>query len=97
MGNTVFGFSGQEARNSVTIIGAGHVGLVSGCCFAEFGASVTFVDLDESRVAALKEGRIPIQVRRLGQLLAANADAGRLNFNALRPRLVVQGESFSQV
>ena len=40
---------------NVTIIGAGYVGLVSGCCFAEFGASVTCVDLDESRIAALKK------------------------------------------
>jgi len=45
---------------NVTIIGAGYVGLVSGCCFAEFGASVTCVDVDESRIAALKNGRIPI-------------------------------------
>ena len=65
---------------NVTIIGAGYVGLVSGCCFAEFGASVTCVDLDESRIAALKDGRIPIYEPGLDQLLAANTDAGRLNF-----------------
>jgi UDPglucose 6-dehydrogenase len=65
---------------NVTIIGAGYVGLVSGCCFAEFGASVTCVDLDESRIAALKEGRIPIYEPGLDQLLVANTAAGRLNF-----------------
>jgi len=65
---------------NVTIIGAGYVGLVSGCCFAEFGASVTCVDLDESRIAALKNGRIPIYEPGLDQLLAANTAAGRLNF-----------------
>ena len=64
----------------VTIIGAGYVGLVSGCCFAEFGASVTCVDLDESRIAALKDGRIPIYEPGLDQLLAANMAAGRLDF-----------------
>ncbi len=65
---------------NVTIIGAGYVGLVSGCCFAEFGASVTCVDLDESRVVALKDGRIPIYEPGLDRLLAANTAAGRLNF-----------------
>ena len=64
----------------VTIIGAGYVGLVSGCCFAEFGASVTCVDLDESRIAALKDGRIPIYEPGLDQLLVANTAAGRLDF-----------------
>ena len=65
---------------NVIIIGAGYVGLVSGCCFAEFGASVTCVDLDESRISALKEGRIPIYEPGLDQLVAANTAAGRLNF-----------------
>ena len=64
----------------VTIIGAGYVGLVSGCRLAEFGASVTCVDLDESRIAALKDGRIPIYEPGLDQLLAANTAAGRLDF-----------------
>ena len=65
---------------NVTIIGAGYVGLVSGCCFAEFGATVTCIDLEESRVVALKDGRIPIYEPGLDQLLAANTAAGRLNF-----------------
>ena len=33
----------------VVILGAGYVGLVSGPCFAEFGANVTCVDVDEQR------------------------------------------------
>ena len=37
---------------NVTTIGAGYAGLVSGCCFAEFGVCVTRVDLDESRIVA---------------------------------------------
>ena len=45
---------------NVVILGAGYVGLVSGACFAEFGATVTCIDVDEQRVAALSNGVIPI-------------------------------------
>ena len=45
---------------NVVMIGTGYVGLVSGTCFAEFGAAVTCVDLDESKVAKLRDGQIPI-------------------------------------
>ena len=64
----------------VVIIGAGYVGLVSSCCFAEFGAAVTCVDVDEARIKALVQRRIPIYEPGLSELLTTNADAGRLNF-----------------
>ena len=35
---------------NVTIIGSGYVGLVSGTCFAEFGANVTCIDKDENKI-----------------------------------------------
>ncbi|HQN41911.1 MAG TPA: UDP-glucose 6-dehydrogenase, partial [Pseudomonadales bacterium] len=44
----------------VVMVGAGYVGLVSGACFAEFGANVVCVDVDARRVEALQQGRIPI-------------------------------------
>ena len=64
----------------VVIIGAGYVGLVSGCCFAEFGVEVTCVDVDEARIKALAQRRTPIYEPGLKELLKTNADAGRLNF-----------------
>jgi UDP-glucose 6-dehydrogenase len=39
---------------NVVMIGAGYVGLVSGACFAEFGARVTCVDKQEARIDALR-------------------------------------------
>lgn len=64
----------------VVIIGAGYVGLVSGCCFAEFGAEVTCVDVDEVRIRALTECRVPIFEPGLTELLTTNVDSGRLSF-----------------
>ncbi|MCB1744690.1 MAG: NAD-binding protein, partial [Gammaproteobacteria bacterium] len=45
---------------NVVMIGAGYVGLVSGACFAEFGANVTCVDVDEAKIQRLTRGEIPI-------------------------------------
>ena len=65
---------------NVVMIGAGYVGLVSGACFAEFGARVTCVDKDAGRIAALAAGEIPIYEPGLDDLVARNAAAGRLDF-----------------
>jgi UDPglucose 6-dehydrogenase len=64
----------------VTMIGAGYVGLVSGACFADFGHQVTCVDKDARRVAALKNGEIPIFEPGLAELVEANVRQGRLEF-----------------
>jgi UDPglucose 6-dehydrogenase len=65
----------------VTMIGSGYVGLVSGACFADFGHDVVCVDKDEAKIAALREGRIPIFEPGLDQLVAGNVAAGRLRFD----------------
>ena len=65
---------------NVVMIGAGYVGLVSGACFAEFGARVTCVDKDAGRIAALDAGEIPIYEPGLDDLVARNTAAGRLDF-----------------
>lgn len=64
----------------ITMIGSGYVGLVSGACFADFGHDVVCVDKDESKIAALKEGRIPIFEPGLDALVSSNAAVGRLSF-----------------
>ncbi len=64
----------------ITMIGTGYVGLVSGACLSEFGHEVTCVDKDESKIARLERGEIPIYEPGLEALVATNADAGRLAF-----------------
>jgi UDPglucose 6-dehydrogenase len=64
----------------IAMIGGGYVGLVSGACFAEFGTDVTVVEADEGKLAALREGRMPIYEPGLDKLVAENVAAGRLSF-----------------
>ena len=62
------------------MIGSGYVGLVSGACFADFGHHVTCVDKDAGKIEALRAGEIPIFEPGLDELVARNADSGRLEF-----------------
>ena len=64
----------------VVMVGAGYVGLVSGACFAEFGADVTCVDVDQGRIDGLRGGAMPVYEPGLEELVRRNAGAGRLRF-----------------
>ena len=64
----------------VVMIGTGYVGLVSGTCFAEFGADVTCVDVDAGKIAQLQAGQMPIYEPGLAALVAHNVANGRLTF-----------------
>ncbi|CAM4252103.1 UDP-glucose 6-dehydrogenase [Comamonas aquatilis] len=64
----------------VTVFGTGYVGLVQGAVLADIGHQVLCVDVDESKVAALQAGRIPIHEPGLDTLVIHNQRLGRLQF-----------------
>jgi len=64
----------------IAIIGTGYVGLVSGTCFAEFGHQVTCIDKDESKIARLRAGNVPIYEPGLAPLVKKGVHAERLFF-----------------
>lgn len=65
----------------IAMIGTGYVGLVSAACFAAFGHEVTAVDVDEAKIARLREGILPIYEPSLDDLVRAGVVSGALRFS----------------
>ncbi len=65
----------------IAVIGAGHVGLVTGACFAELGHDVICVDHDKKKLQVLKGGNIPFYEPGLDKLVYTNHIEGRLSFS----------------
>lgn len=76
----------------ITVIGTGYVGLVTGTCFAETGASVICVDKDSEKIRILQNGSIPIYEPGLQIMIDRNIEKGRLSFSMSIPESVKQSE-----
>ncbi len=64
----------------LSIVGAGHVGLVTGACFADLGHNVVMVDNDAARIAKLKKGLMPYYEPGLEELVLRTVREKRLTF-----------------
>ncbi|HEV8375005.1 MAG TPA: 3-hydroxyacyl-CoA dehydrogenase NAD-binding domain-containing protein, partial [Candidatus Polarisedimenticolia bacterium] len=65
----------------IAVVGTGYVGLVTGTCFAEFGVSVSCVDVDEEKIRLLQQGKVPIFEPGLEEKVRRNMAEGRLSFS----------------
>ena len=65
----------------IAVVGTGYVGLVTGTCFADSGNEVVCVDIDEAKVAALTDGKVPIFEPGLEEMVKDNIKDGRLSFH----------------
>ncbi len=64
----------------IAVVGSGYVGLVAGACFADLGHDVILVDNDQQKLAALRDGQVPIHEKFLPELLGRHRGQ-RLTFS----------------
>lgn len=65
----------------MTVIGTGYLGATHAACMAELDHEVLGVDVDEHKIEALKNGRVPFYEPGLPEVLERNIEAGRLDFS----------------
>ncbi|MFY0407345.1 UDP-glucose dehydrogenase family protein [Solicola sp. PLA-1-18] len=65
----------------LSVIGCGYLGAVHAACMAKLGHDVVGIDTDETKVAALSEGRAPFFEPGLPELLTEAMATGRLRFS----------------
>src|ERR1035437_10276220 len=76
----------------IAVVGSGYVGLVTGTCFAELGHEVVLVDNDEKKLAALRNGEVPIHERFVPELLARHRGQ-RIKFSGDLQAATREGEA----
>jgi UDPglucose 6-dehydrogenase len=64
---------------NISIIGAGHAGLVTAAGLAELGNKVTIIESDPRKLSALGNGRLPINEPDLPELWKRNQAEGRIH------------------
>ena len=77
---------------SITIIGTGYVGLVTGAGMSEFGNRVICTDIDKNKIEKLNSGTIPIYEPGLEEIIKRNSLDNRLLFTTDIDDSIMQSE-----
>lgn len=72
----------------ITIYGSSYVGLVTGACLAEMGNHVLCVDVDQTKIAKLKLGEVPIYEPGLESMIQNALAQGYIDFTSEMQRAV---------
>jgi UDPglucose 6-dehydrogenase len=76
----------------LTVLGTGYLGATHAACMAELGFEVLGMDVDETKVSALSEGRIPFYEPGLEPLLRKHVETGRLRFTSSYEEVAAFGD-----
>jgi UDPglucose 6-dehydrogenase len=66
---------------NVCVIGAGYVGLTTAAVLSDLGHNVSCVDKIQEKIEKLNRGEVPVYESGLGEKIAKNRQAGRLQFS----------------
>ncbi len=69
---------GNNGSESICIVGAGYVGLVTAACLSDMGHRVACLDVDERKIARLRQGYLPIYEPGLQPLVEKGSARGTL-------------------
>ncbi len=70
----------EKVSDSIGVIGAGYVGLVSGACFSFMGFNVGIVEVDRNKIDRLSRGESTIYEPGLSEILEESIASKRLSF-----------------
>jgi UDPglucose 6-dehydrogenase len=77
---------------TITIVGSGYVGLVTGAVFADLGHKVFCVDIDTDKISKLQEGQIPFYEPNLSELVKKGLEDSLLIFTTSFEDSIPQSE-----
>jgi UDPglucose 6-dehydrogenase len=77
----------------ISVIGSGHVGLVTGVCFAEKGHDVLCVDHDPEKLAKLRRAEAPFYEPGLPEMIKKHTASGKLTFSDRTEDAVEYGQT----
>jgi len=77
----------------LSVVGCGYVGLVTGACLAEAGHDVVCTDIDETRIAQLQAGGVPIYEQHLDKILESAQRAGKISYTSNAGEAIRSGDA----